>query len=154
MRNAAYALPFFVSKSITLDSISIVVQTLAAGNARIGIRNAPYDTNPNGGTTLIVDCGTVSVGTTGVKTITGLARTLDPGRYIINIVSDVAPSIYGTTAALAPPHMTQLIGSGGWTSYGQRYRAFTYAALPADESGQSYTLSNNVSFPAASMTVV
>lgn len=68
--NVLRAFPFFSTRGGTLDRIAIQVTTLiASGVARLGIYQATSDTNlyPSA---RIVDAGTVSTATTGMKTIT------------------------------------------------------------------------------------
>jgi hypothetical protein len=82
--NLLHAIPFFCPQRKTFTKIGFQVTTLTAGNARLGI----YKSGSNGGpTTLILDAGAISTGTTGVKEIT-ISQQLEPGLYFLAIVTD------------------------------------------------------------------
>ena len=73
--------PFLTQTPITTDQIRFEVTAAApaASVVRLAVYNADIDWQP---TSLIVDCGTVLIDSTGVKSV-ALARTLPPGRYLI-----------------------------------------------------------------------
>lgn len=74
-----YALPFIVGETTPFDRIACVVQTAEAGMVvRLGI----YKSSRLVPSTLVVDAGSMSVGTTGVKEFT-INTTLSPGLYWI-----------------------------------------------------------------------
>ena len=137
--NRKYLIPWKCSHRRTITEIGISVVSGAGGSfaARLGIRNR----NPTTGepTTLVSDCGTVSVVSAGHKTITGLSVTLDPGWYYLEMVSDGAPAIRGVGSATAQvSHMgIEASSTSTLTMISGLFRAFTYAALPADETGQT-----------------
>ncbi len=140
--NTLYHVPIVIPQKMTITSAAVYVSTLAAGSVRVGLRNVNADNSPG---TLVSDMGTVSVASTGQKTISSLSVAVDPGFYFISIVSDVAPTMSGNNGVWAPP----LLGSSP-NGFVPTYlsRAFTYAALPADETAQSQT-ANSGGFPAA-----
>ena len=86
-----YYEPIFVSSSITLDRIMIEVTTAgeAGAQVRLGIYNADKDWQP---TELVLDAGTVSVDSTGVKAIS-IDQTLPPGRYLLCLVSNMTSEL-------------------------------------------------------------
>ncbi len=137
--NRKYLIPWKCSHRRTITDIGISVVSGAGGSiaARLGIRNR----NPTTGepTTLVSDCGTVSVAAAGHKTISGLSVTLDPGWYYLEMVSDGAPAIRGVPSATAQvSHMgLEASGTSTLTMVAGLYRSFTYGALPVDETGQT-----------------
>lgn len=137
--NRKYLIPWKCSHRRTITEMGISVTSGAGGStaARLGIRNRnPLTGEP---TTLVSDCGTVSVATTGHKVLTGLSVTIDPGWYYLEMVSDGAPAIRGVSSAtLQVSHMgVEASGTNTLTMISGLFRAFTYAALPADETGQT-----------------
>lgn len=127
-----------VPSDMTLTELSIDVTVAAAGNARLGIYNCRSHSNGLPGT-LILDAGTVSVNVTNtLQRITGLSQFLKRGWYSVAYVCDVTPTVIRINN-----------GQGGWLPYGSgvtssggAIRTFSYAALPADESAQSYQSDN------------
>lgn len=126
-----------IPQDMTVTNIGINVTVAAVGNARLGIYNTrgPGDALPG---TLILDAGTVSVNVTNTfQEITGLSQVLRRGWYALAGVTDVTPTV------------TRIPASGPSTSYapsgtavggiGGAYRAFAYAALPADETAETYS---------------
>jgi hypothetical protein len=124
--NRLYGLPFFLPISMRFDRIAINVTTLAAGNARLGIYADGGAVAP---VKLILDAGTVSTGTTGVKEIT-ITQALSGKLHWLAIVSDAGATIRGGAAGslFAGFFGTDSTLPTTWDSY--VYRAFTYAALP------------------------
>lgn len=145
--NRLYAMPFYSPRGGTLDRIGIQVTTLgASGAARLGIYSATSDTNlyPS---TLVLDAGTISTATTGMKTLT-ISQALSANTlYWLVLVCGTAACtirslavggvwpIFGATNALATASGVGL------------YVAFTYAALPATFPA-SATLLSAVPIPA------
>lgn len=128
--NRLYFVPFVVPKTQTYTKIIIAVGTSNAGNARLGIYN-DTDGVPS---TLVVDGGTVSTGTTGEKTVT-ISQSLTAGVYWLACVFDTGgagSSVYvlntsGTNGILG------ISGFGG-AAYGHLYHSHTYGALPSTAS--------------------
>lgn len=122
-----YAKPFIVVRDMTFDRIAIDVTALDAGkNARLGIYNLGTNLYPG---TLLLDAGTVSVATTGVKSIT-ISQALTKGIYFVAMVTDGTPNVRGTVYHIQIPNILGLnntsmnIVYSGWTV------AQAYGALP------------------------
>ncbi len=84
-------IPIYVPRTIVYDRIGIQVNTaVAASLARLGIYN------PNAAGTapgsLVLDAGTVSTATTGIKEIT-ISQSLSPGFYFLSIVRDAESAV-------------------------------------------------------------
>lgn len=103
---------FLVNKPITLDRIAISMVTAgsASSTASIGIYNHDYATNQP--SDLLLDAGSVSIDTTGVKSIV-INQELEQGAYWLSINHNsttnpsfrtfplaATPSILGVNAAL------------------------------------------------------
>lgn len=70
-----FALPLWPGRSCTLTAAAVnVTLALAGGNARMGV----YASDGTLPTTLVADYGTVSVGVTGIRQISGLSTALRP----------------------------------------------------------------------------
>ena len=138
--NRKYLIPWKCTKRRTITQVQISVTASATGaSMRLGIRNRNAATGEP--TTLVSDCGTVSVASNGHKTITGLSITLDPGWYYLEMVSDGAPAVRGVASATAQSTNLgiEAASTSTLTLISGLYRAFTYATLPADETGQAQT---------------
>jgi hypothetical protein len=142
--NRLYAIPFMVSETKTISRIAIHVTTLgASASARLGIYQDNGSIYPG---SLVSDCGTVSMTSTGLKEITGLNISLTANTlYWLALVCNVA----ATVTACAVVYLNALLGypttslnTVGFASY---YVAFTYATLPTPYPS-SATLSNTA-FP-------
>ncbi|GAI99272.1 unnamed protein product, partial [marine sediment metagenome] len=84
-----YYIPIFVPETTTYIGIGIFVGVSAAGKlARLGI----YEWDNGSPGALILDAGTVSVGTALGKAII-IAQTLPRGYYFLAIVSDGTPQL-------------------------------------------------------------
>jgi len=128
-----YAMPFIVGGNETFTRIGINVTTLSAGNARLGIYNF-VDGVP---TTLVLDAGTVSTGSTGEKEAT-ISQALSQGVYALVAIFDATPTLTGLAAD------TGMVGGIiGGESYSQIdhgiYETRSYGALPS-----SFTVSGRV----------
>jgi hypothetical protein len=137
--NNIYALPWVNSIPQTLTKIGFAVTTLGAGNGRAGIYQ-DYNGQPG---KLVVDGGSVSTGTTGDKEAT-ISAAIKPGLYWLVFVADNATVVLRGNAA-ATGVLGLASSSVAPSNVGQR--AFTYAALPADESGATYTFSSIATVP-------
>jgi hypothetical protein len=130
--NALYATPFWTGEDgVIFTTLSIMVNTAAAGNARLGIYSA-HPTMPYAPNALLLDAGTVSVSTTGVKTI-DIADTLyqgaSPHRLIwLALVANVTPILHTFIFAKHPSIPFDGVGA---VPAGGYYMNHTYAALPA-----------------------
>jgi len=125
--NTLYGSLFLVSRDITVDRIAISVQSLSAGNCRLGIYNVGTNLYPG---TLLLDAGTVATGATGLKTIV-INQSLPKGIYFVALVCDATPTLYGTNATYPPVISPLGLQSTDINAVYQGWSvAFTYAALP------------------------
>jgi len=130
--NRLYKTPVIFAEATTILQADIYIFAAVAGNVRIGLRKW----EAGKATTLVADFGSVSSASTGIKSITGLSVAVEPGLYMMEIVSDVACTVgAGVSAGVLPVLGYYLSGS----SVTHVYRAFTYGALPADETAQTQT---------------
>lgn len=130
--NRLYATPYIVGETTLFTRIGMRVSSAIAGNARLGI----YNWDDGIPSSIILDCGTVSTGTTGEKEIT-ISQSLSPGIYALGIVFDAAPSV-----ALATERdlINYLVGDATSTSNDVwMYMSHTYGALPATFSSPVYS---------------
>jgi hypothetical protein len=121
-----YAVPFIVPKTTTYDRIGVVVATAAVGKTvRLGI----YSDSDGLPGALALDGGTVSVGSTGLASVT-ISKELTAGRYHLAILGDGAPGL----DAIAPAELLSHYGFDSLLSSGvaavMLARSFTYGALP------------------------
>lgn len=119
--------PWFLQAPWTFDTLGLEVTTAGAGLMRVGIYNADAKWQPS---TLVLDAGTFDVSTLGVKTKAITALTLQPGRYIVVAVDNVNTTI--RVMNVQTPAVGVGTGMGASPIAFEWYRAFTYAALPAD----------------------
>mgnify|MGYP000403913187 CR=1 FL=1 len=105
-----YFVPFLATAGTTYNRIGIDVTSANGGaTARLGIYKA--DSSSGGPGTLVVDAGTVSVGTTGIKEIT-ISETLDDVKYFLCVISDGGPILRGFNNAVVPKIMGTTNPSG------------------------------------------
>lgn len=128
--NRLYVVPVAVPYDLTAVALSVRVTTGASGNVRLGI----YADNQGQPGALVVDAGTLSTTTAGLLELT-LSQPLSAGLYWLAAAFNAAPAVNMAVSA-AMGHDSASAISATVTGY---YRAFTYAALPADESAQVYT---------------
>lgn len=141
--NTLYGVPFVAPArpGITLDRIAFNVTTLLAGNGRCGIYDATSDTNiyPNA---LIVDGGSLSTGTTGVKSTT-ISQALTPGKlYWAVYVGDAAATLRAHQGGTA----TMILGTASSlpvNPFRDLEVAFTFAALPSTFPASGTLTTNN-----------
>lgn len=136
--NVLYAIPLSVYRLQALTKIGLRVGTAAAGNARIGLYADSKNGQPGA---LIVDSGSFSVNTAAVIETT-ISKTVDVGTYWLTIVTSINTSTYNVGATII-----SLLGhSISQGPIAMLSRALTFAALPADESSQTYALDTNPPF--------
>ena len=132
-----YKVPIIFRKAGTITAVGIRLTATSAGNARIGIRryaNGVATTLLTGG-----DLGTADTGSGTEKTITSLSVAIpQPGLYVAEVVFSATPTILATNAIV--PTLGATLGG---TPTSHLYRAFSYAALPADETAQAQTVAGN-----------
>ena len=127
--NTMVAVPFFPRRSGTIDRLAFEVTTLAAGNGRAGIYRCKSPTNIYPGD-LVVDGGSISVNTTGVKTATVSAVPPDFVCWAVYVQSAVASiRAFLRTAATPVLGMPSTLGAAQLRS--SLTVAFTFGALPA-----------------------
>lgn len=116
--------PFRVVSEITVTQMALNVTTAEAGKSvRLGIYRADEDLQP---TSLVVDAGTVSVGTTGKKSL-AVEEVLSPGRYLISFQTDSATAAFRGWVASTESLLTSLSANLGAV----RFRVATpYEPLP------------------------
>jgi hypothetical protein len=145
--NRLYMIPVVLGDYNQLDELAMRVNSAVSGNARMGIYN---DAGGRPGTLLLeVTSGTqIDTNTTGKKSYGSLGQTLTPGAvYWLAIVFSAAANVHqvasgGTAIGI------NLGTSSAASAIGQSlYRSFTYAALPSDETSQTYTISGVAAFP-------
>jgi hypothetical protein len=130
--NQMAVIPFVVGNAATVAAIGVEVTSEGAGSIRMGIY--PSATNYlDAVATLILDAGTVSVGTTGFKYITGLSTLLPAGIYQLVLVSNISLSVKAyTTAQAICLAGVDATGYNNLNNMGLgRICNFTYAALPS-----------------------
>lgn len=133
--NRLYMMPFFVPHRRTFTDVLLSVASAVAGNCRLGIYRRRANSGMPG--TLIADFGTVSVNVTNTDQRITISQALAPGWYLAASVSDVAMNVRRLSGSNS-------IG-GAWVPSGSTVtnvtglsRAFTYGALPADETASAY----------------
>jgi hypothetical protein len=133
--NTIYALPLTITRRVTVTRIGMAVATGAVGNGRLGIYE---DANGNPGR-LVLDAGTVDTSTLGQKEIT-ISQVLRPGLYWLVLVTNgtVSVTIFGGTDIVPILGFTSALARSL-----SKTRTFTYAALPADESAQTYAFATS-----------
>lgn len=123
-----YAMPLLIARDITIDRMAVYVATESGGhNARLGIYKNGTNLYPG---TLLLDAGTVSVGSTGLKEITGLNQKLIKGIYFVVIVTDGTPTMRVNVYTHISPPVLGLVAAS--IAYPNEFWivTFSYAALP------------------------
>ena len=119
-----YAHSFIVPRDITVDRIAIQVLAAAADKSvRLGIYRDGTNLYPGA---LVLDAGTVTAGTTGLKAIT-INQSLTKGLYWLALVSDGTPTLGSTITRMGVLGFsnTDLAKvNTGWSV------AYSYEALP------------------------
>lgn len=135
--NVKYLVPVFVKYDRLFTRIGIAVTTAGAlSEVRCGIRRADSNGNP---TTLLHEIVTpFDASTLGLKQAT-ISETLTAGMWWL----EICPSVACTIVSVSTVGMIGFLGRShtGSNSIATSYlsRAYTYAALPSDETGVSQT---------------
>lgn len=123
--NRLTAVPFFVPETKTYTRIGVNIDTAVASNIRLGI----YNNGAGVPSTLVLDAGVVSAGTTGLKEVT-ISQSLAAGTYWLAYVSDGTSQLsacqYGSVLPLLGNNPASILDI-----YTSLYVALTYGALPA-----------------------
>jgi hypothetical protein len=139
-----FALPFWPGRSCTVTAIAAnVTLALAGGNIRFGI----YKSDGSIPTTLLADFGTVTVGTTGIRQITGLSTAIRPVLHYAVIARQGGVLNLGLTSRSTwDPIVSETAPTiaGDFCSY---YRDGVSGALPAPFGA----ISGSISSPALSI---
>ena len=139
-----YYVPFFVRKKTTFTRIGIQVTTSLGTSAALGI----YNSSDGVPTSLLLDCGTVSIATTGEKEAT-ISQSLNVGFYYLALVADSAAFIYVVTTNAAVSGYA--VGQSTRTVQNYGYFGTTSGiSLPSSATG----LTDTVFAPAISLRVV
>lgn len=126
-----YAIPFFLGLDKVFTQVAMHITTGSAGGIRIGIYKDIGTTYPG---ELVSDIGTIDVGSTGLKELTGLDIPITRSKlYWMAILGSSAPVVAATDANLVT---TGWLGLGIHTgnlnvdisSYGGR--DYSYGVLP------------------------
>ncbi len=125
--NLLYAVPFLCQANATFTSLSIDVTVADVGKScRLGVIAAGADGKP--GDTVLLDAGTVSVGTTGIKTTSTFSLPVRAGDFFyVVLVSDGAPTLRLGVPGLQFSHFMGVATLG--TQDSCIYKSFTYGAL-------------------------
>jgi len=119
-----YATPYMAARLLTVDRIAVEIKTAAVDkSARLGIYRNGTNMYPGA---LVLDCGTINCGTTGVKEIV-IDQKLSKGLYWLAIVSDGASQI---EQALVVSKFLGVIGSNYSSYYVGWDVSQAYGALP------------------------
>jgi len=139
--NTLYYQPVILNGPVTCNGVGLNVSTLSTGSIRIGIYNADTAWQP---TTLALDAGTVSVTSTGWKSITGLTTVLTPGIYLFCYVSDGTPVV---SNLIGQPWTGHYFDTALPTNWVKDLRvSFTYGVLPSTGTAWN-TVQNNSGGP-------
>jgi hypothetical protein len=136
-----YYAAFVVGQSTTFTKIGILVTTLQAGKvARLGI----YNWSGGKSTTLVLDAGTVSLGTSGISEIT-ISQTLSAGVYSLAIIADSSTAeVRGAqTSVQVASFMYGLNDVNSGTNTIMQYEAGTGSTLPSTASTSPINLITN-----------
>lgn len=140
-----FALPFWPGRSCTLTAMAVnVTLALVGGNIRMGL----YDSDGSIPTTLLDDYGTVSVGVTGVRSITGLSRAVRPTLHYLVVARQGGVLNLGLTARDTGDAIVSEVATpsfaAGLNAY---YRDGVSGALPAPFGA----ISGSINSPAVSV---
>lgn len=115
-----YAVRFDVPQNSAADRLAVEVTTLHASNIRLGIYGEGTAPDSPEGAELLQDGGTVSVGTTGVKTVT-IDVDLPPGRYWLAIIAASGTAAFRALPSTAwAPHE---LGAADFSTAGTMWKA-------------------------------
>lgn len=145
--NTLYLVPFRFRTSETWSKIFTYVNSAASGgNLRLGVW-CPVDSGDGHSSTdftLVLDCGTVSLASTGIKEITGLSVAMDANKiYCLSLLSDQTWTALGSSVSSASMQGADWLTFGMDTSFNFyltsqfRKTSVTYGPLAASVSGMT-----------------
>lgn len=140
-----YATPIFISSTITATSIGIEVTTFSAGNVRCGI----YTDVAGVPTTLLVDSGAISTGTSNGFKSAVISQILTPAWYWLAALFSVTPGVRAMTTASSLHLLGATSGTDTVIHTGVTV-AQAYGALPTPFTGGSAL--STVNFPRIMIT--
>lgn len=140
--NRFFLVPVFLSEERTWTRIGIRCQNWTSNkNVRLGIYN---DAGGHPGT-LVLDAGVVALAASSTSYEITISQTLTPGLYWLLAVAESTGA--ATASGFSSTDVFPLLGySSGLNRFTGYYRDGTYAALPSDETSQTYTLATDASF--------
>lgn len=122
-----YYSPFYVQTPIVVDQLVAEVNTLSAGNFRIGFYRADTDWQPIGAP--LADSGNLDAGTTGIKTYTPTNPVLlTRGRYLSVLNGSSTPTMTASFGFPPEAHTISTLATGSCNRLWRVTRA--YAAFP------------------------
>lgn len=125
-QNWLYAIAIYIARTETVDRIIIEVTTAYAGHeARLGIYANGADGLPG---VLLLDAGTVSMATTGLKEIV-INQTLTPGLYHLALHASSTNAQIRSGYCIGSYYGAPYGGAFN-TSYGIAYQSLAYGPLP------------------------
>ena len=148
--NRLFHQPFILTKTITITT-AVVTVTTAVASSRIYLGIRRLDQSSAQPTTEIIDCGSVASDSVGTKQFSFASTVLTPGIYYFDLWSQHAPSI---SAIPNPENLigVQFAGSGATGVIMGLFRngvtGIDSAGMPADVSGDTYTIALQGSGPA------
>lgn len=131
--NLLVFVPFPVGKRTTFAEIGLQVSAAGSANARLGI----YANGDGEPADLILDAGTVSVASTGVKTI-AISQELDPGWVWLAAVFQSGATASAVASITTVSHPSLGFGTAPTVQQGM-FQVFGYAALPASATSPILT---------------
>ncbi len=143
--NRLYQIPLVVYRPLTITRLAIeAAPGAASNNARLGIYNSLATTGLPGA--LLADGGVVSLASTAVVESAAISVNLIPGLYWMACVFDNTTATVRAITNSSGPRIGYNPSTPTQVANGV-YRAYTYGAMPADESAESYTFGYNLTFP-------
>ncbi|MBD2168074.1 hypothetical protein H6G04_27185 [Calothrix membranacea FACHB-236] len=139
LANTIYYQFTYIPRDVTISGLAINVTTASSGaSMRLGI----YSVANGNASSLIVDAGTVSIGTTGQKDA-AFSRFLAAGWYAFTSTASAAGGV--VTGAAPSAANFPFVGLSGVQTYGGigKSGAFTYGSLPST-APTAYSGSSNV----------
>lgn len=154
-RNVNRYIPLVVPKRMTIDLMAINVTAFGAASsvARIGIYDSEKNESANSNMlpkNVVLDAGTVAVDSNGVKTITGLNTTLEPGLYYLTLNHNSSSNVTFRSSAVSsiPPvlGMDSTMTTTSTQYLTENYTFNTYSAATANAMSAVATSAPTIAF--------